>query len=81
VVELIVDENAERRLRQLCDLSSRLWNEVNNIRLRMFLEKKHIDFEGTYREFYERYKPLIGSATAQQILNKNNDAWKTFSDY
>jgi len=46
VVELVVDEDAEERLRQLCDLSSRLWNEVNYARLRMFLEKKPIDFKG-----------------------------------
>ncbi|MCL7394589.1 MAG: transposase, partial [Thaumarchaeota archaeon] len=71
VVELVVDEGTERRLRQLCDLSSKLWNEVNYARLGMFLEKKGIDFEGTYREFYERYKPLIGSATAQTILLRN----------
>jgi hypothetical protein len=28
-VELIVDEEMEKRLRRLCDLSSKLWNEVN----------------------------------------------------
>jgi putative transposase len=44
----------------------------------MWLEKKPIDFEATYREFYEKYKPLIGSATAQTIIRKNNNAWKTF---
>jgi putative transposase len=78
VMELIVDEDTEKRLRRLCDLSSKLWNEVNYVRLRMWLERKHIDFKGTYKEFYEKYRPLIGSATAQQILNKNNDAWKAF---
>jgi putative transposase len=77
-VELIVDEETEKRLRQLCDLSSKLWNEVNYARLKAWLEKKHIDFEATYREFYNKYKPLIGSATAQQILNKNNEAWRSF---
>jgi putative transposase len=69
VVELVVDEETGKRLRQLCDLSSKLWNEVNYARLRMWLEKKGIDFEGTYREFYEKYKPLIGAVTAQQVLN------------
>jgi putative transposase len=44
-VELIVDEDAEKRLRQLCNLSSKLWNEVNYVRLKMYLEKKHIDFD------------------------------------
>ena len=77
-VELIVDEETEKRLRQLCDLSSKLWNEVNYARLKTWLEKKHIDFEATYREFYNKYKPLIGSATAQQILNKNDEAWRSF---
>jgi putative transposase len=77
-VELIVDEDAEKRLRQLCDLSSKLWNEVNYVRLKAWMEKKGIDFEGTYKEFYERYKPLIGSATAQTIIRKNNDAWMAF---
>ena len=78
VVELVVDEETEKRLRQLCDLSSKLWNEVNYVRLRMWLEKKFIDFEGTYKEFYEKYKPLIGSATAQTIIRKNNEAWRGF---
>jgi putative transposase len=77
-VELVVDEEAEKKLRQLCDLSSKLWNEINYIRLRAWLEKKPINFKGTYKEFYEKYKPLIGSATAQQILNKNNNAWTAF---
>ena len=44
----------------------------------MWLEKKLIDFEGTYKEFYEKYKPLIGSATAQTIIRKNNEAWRGF---
>jgi putative transposase len=78
IVELIVDEETEKRLKQLCDLSSKLWNEVNYARLKAWLEKKHIDFEATYKEFYEKYKTLIGSATAQQILNKNNEAWRSF---
>jgi putative transposase len=49
VVELIVDEETEKRLKQLCDLSSKLWNEVNYARLKAWMEKKHIDFEGTYK--------------------------------
>jgi len=67
-IELVVDEEAEEKLRRLYELSSKLWDEVNHIRLKAWLEKRPIDFKGTYREFYEKYKPLIGSATAQQIL-------------
>jgi putative transposase len=78
VVKLIVDEETEKKLKQLCDLSSKLWNEVNYAKLKAWLEKKGIDFEGTYKEFYERYKPLIGSATAQTIIRKNDGAWRGF---
>jgi len=78
VVELVVDEETEKKLKQLCNLSSKLWNEVNYVRLGMWLEKKPIDFEATYREFYEKYKPLIGAVTAQTIIRKNGDAWKSF---
>jgi len=78
IVELIVDEETEKRLRKLCDLSSKLWNEVNYARLKIWREGRFIDFEGTYREFYEKYKPLIGAATAQTILLRNSKAWKSF---
>ena len=57
---------------------SKLWNEVNYAKLRMWLEKKPIDFKATYREFYEKYKPPIGAVTIQQILNKNDGAWRSF---
>ena len=30
------------------------------------------------KHLYEKYAPLIGSATAQQIINKNNEAWRSF---
>jgi putative transposase len=77
-VELVVDEETEKRLRQLCDLSSKLWNEINYARLKTWMEKKHVDFKATYREFYEKYKPLIGAVTTQTIIRKNDKAWKTF---
>jgi putative transposase len=78
VVELVVDENVEEKLKLLCSLSSKLWNEVNYARRRMFFEKRGVDLKATYKEYYEKYKALIGSATTQQILNKNNEAWKSF---
>jgi len=78
VVELLVDEEAGNKLKLLCSLSSKLWNEVNYARRRMFFEKKGVDLKATYKEFYEKYKVLIGSATAQQVLNKNDEAWRSF---
>jgi len=68
----------ESKLKLLCSLSSKLWNEVNYARRRMFFEKKGVELRGTYKEFYEKYEALIGSATAQQVLNKNDEAWRSF---
>ncbi|MCC6033350.1 MAG: transposase, partial [Desulfurococcaceae archaeon] len=78
IVELVVDENVEEKLKLLCSLSSKLWNEVNYSRRRMFFEKRGVDLKATYKEFYEKYKMLIGSATTQQVLNKNDEAWNSF---
>ncbi len=78
VVRLMPDRDNEEKLKALCSLASRLWNEVNYARRRHFFERKKVDLKGTYKEFYEKYKMLVGSATAQQILNKNNDAWRSF---
>ncbi|MCC6054918.1 MAG: transposase, partial [Thermosphaera sp.] len=78
VVELVVDKSSEERLKLLCNLSSKLWNEVNYARRRMFFEKRGVDLKATYKEFYEKYKTLIGSATTQQVLNKNDEAWRSF---
>jgi len=44
----------------------------------MFFETGRVDLKSTYKEFYEKYKTLIGSATAQQVLNKNDEAWRSF---
>ena len=80
VFSLIPDKDTEAKLKALCSLSSKLWNEVNYARRLQFFGNKGVDLKGTYKEFYERYKKLIGSATAQQILNKNNEAWNSFFD-
>jgi len=77
-VRLIPDRDAEAKLKALCSLASRLWNEINYVRRRQFFENKNVDLESTYKEYYEKYKALIGSATAQQILNKNDEAWRSF---
>jgi len=78
IVELVVDGEVENKLKVLCSLSAKLWNEINYVRRRMFFEEKGVDLRNTYREFYEKYKTLIGSATTQQILNKNDEAWNSF---
>jgi len=78
IIRLIPDKNTEAKLKALCSLASRLWNEVNYVRRQQFFKNKIVDLKGTYKEFYEKYKLLIGSVTAQQVLNKNNEAWNSF---
>lgn len=59
----------------LLDASAALWNEVT-------YERRHQFFAGDSvwdtPDFRERYKDVPGSATAQQVLRKNESAWKSF---
>ena len=57
------------------DNCSRMYNELNYKRRQSFFEGK---FDWSTDDLYHKYKPSIGSATAQQIINKNNEAWKSF---
>ena len=40
IVELVVDEKSKNTLKLLCSLSSKLWNEINYARRRMFFERR-----------------------------------------
>jgi len=42
IVRLIVDKDAEERLKLLCSLSSKLWNEVNYARRRAFFSRREV---------------------------------------
>jgi putative transposase len=61
---------------ELADNCARLYNEVNFERRQAYIRYKR--FEWYPKHLYEKYAPLIGSATAQQIINKNNEAWRSF---
>jgi len=52
-----------------------LWNEVNYRRRQSFFNGE-IDWNTD--EEYNKYKRLVGSATAQQIIIKNNETWKSY---
>jgi hypothetical protein len=45
VLRLLPDEEAEARLRALCSLSSKLWNEVDYAWRRMFFKEKKVDLK------------------------------------
>ncbi|ABL87301.1 Protein of unknown function DUF1225 [Pyrobaculum islandicum DSM 4184] len=68
----------ERKLHKLADAAARAWNEVNYLRRRQFFAKQGVDLRGTYNEIYNRYKRILAPAALQQILNKNDEAWRSF---
>jgi len=78
IVRLLPNSDAEAKLKSLCSTAAKLWNEATYARRMQFFGNKKVDLKTTYNEFYEKYKKLIGSATVQQILNKNNKAWSNF---
>jgi len=77
VVRLLPSGSQGRKLRRLASISARLFNEVNYERRQQFFRGEGVDLEGTYRKYYEKYRSVLG-VNAQQVLNKNNEAWSSF---
>ncbi|MFW6064320.1 MAG: RNA-guided endonuclease InsQ/TnpB family protein [Candidatus Natronoplasma sp.] len=55
---------------------STLWNKLTYKRRQSFFDDKNFDWSSD--ELYDEFKGWIGSATAQQIIRKNDSAWKSF---
>jgi len=70
----IVEDNPI--LRRLADNCARLWNELNFERKQAYIHYKK--FSWYPKHLYKKYAPIIGSATTQQIIRKNNETWKSF---
>jgi len=77
-LRLLPTKQQDKRLHKIAGTCSKLWNQINYARRKMFFEEKRVNIEETYKEFYERYKKVVGSVTTQQVLNKNNEAWNSF---
>ena len=76
-----LSEDGEQVLRNLLDASAALWNEVNYERLMRYNDED--DFEGDVWDadtgsLEGQYKPVLGGSTAQQIISKNSEAWRSF---
>jgi putative transposase len=54
---------------------AKLWNEVNYLHRQQYSDYLRLDWNA---QAYKRYVPLVGSATAQQVVRKNNEAWRGF---
>jgi len=65
----------EAILREWADNCARMYNEINYKRRQSFFSG---EFDWDTDEFYHKYKKSVGSATAQQIIRKNDEAWKSF---
>jgi putative transposase len=77
VVRLLPNGYQERKLGRLANITVKLFNELNYERRQQFFHEKKVDFKSTYHKYYEKYKGVLG-VNAQQILNKNNEAWNSF---
>lgn len=65
----------EEYLFELAENCAKLWNVLNYRRRRSFFDGE-IDWSSS--ELYDKYKGRIGSATAQQVIRKNDEAWPSF---
>ena len=77
VVELRPDKKTEMLLREWAENCAVLWNMINYKRRQQFFRGEKVDL-GEDRLLYGLLKPLVGSATAQQIMRKNSEAWRSF---
>jgi len=75
IIKLIL---REKRLKKLANACAKLWNELTYERRQQYFNNKHVDLKGTANKYYEKYKKTLGSATAQTIIQKNNEAWHAF---
>ncbi|MCG1002064.1 MULTISPECIES: IS200/IS605 family transposase [Halobacterium] len=62
-------------LLELLDASAALWNELTYNRRQAFFDDNPV-WHATNPS--DRYKDVLGSATAQQIPRKNSEAWRSF---
>jgi len=67
----------EKVLFSMCEMFAVLWNKVNYIRRQSFFNGK-FDWKEGVNELYDEFKPILGSAIAQQIIRKNDEAWRSF---
>jgi putative transposase len=68
-------EQAKQLLRDLLDASASLWNELNYERRQRFFDGNSVWDTADYRK---QYVGVLGSATAQQVIRKNSEAWRSF---
>ena len=74
----ILDPSVEQEivLRERATNCAKLWNEATYRKRQAYATYQQIDW--SCNDLYQKYSPLIDSATTQQILRKNNESWKGY---
>ena len=76
--EVVPESDAdEELLRRVMDASASLWNELTYERRQNFFASDSVWDTDDYRK---RYVGVLGSASAQQVIRKNDQAWRGFFD-
>jgi putative transposase len=70
-----LSDDDKQLLLDLLDASASLWNELNYERRQQFFDGDSVWDTADYRK---QYVDVLSSATAQQLIRKNNSAWKSF---
>ncbi|PSP39891.1 IS200/IS605 family transposon protein TnpB [Halobacteriales archaeon QH_7_65_31] len=60
------------------DASASLWNETNYARRQAFLEDDESVWDADTGSLEGKYKGILSSSVAQQIIRKNSEAWRSF---
>lgn len=61
------------------DASPSLYNELNYARQEAYFNDENV-WGVDQDEFRKKYLGVLGSATAQQVIRKNDEAWRSFFD-
>jgi putative transposase len=77
-----LSDDGEQLLRDLLNASAALWNEVNYQRLMRYNDEDGFEDEDVWDadtgQLEGRYKGVLGTSTAQQVIRKNSEAWRAF---
>lgn len=70
-------ERDELILYEVLDGSAALWNELTYHRRQHFFDDRDV-WSVDSDEYRVKYKGVLGSATAQQLIRRNDEAWRSF---
>lgn len=68
----------EELFRRVLDASASLWNQLNYERRQNFTDPEIDKSVWDTENFRKQYVGVLGSATAQQVIRKNTEAWRSF---